>query len=290
MVRRSSTGLRTIGALCGLTALLVLAGACGASFPPARATALLTIVPPAITDTQHAQIADGQHVVFTPVDLEAEPAQRVYVHLTESNTTPTAADPMWGAMAKAGARVIVLAHPTVDAEPDLQITAIPELLATLLRHLARSAPTDGWEAFLTSEQDTSIEETIEWDKIIIAGHRDGASRAALLGSQHPVDRTVLFSGTLRPTDFNDPSAPPDDRIVVFNNSEDELSSREALWVALGVPTEETKIATQAELDDPSFSLDGNRFISGLEPIDGFNVRNDWQHTRYRKLWEYVCCE
>ncbi len=269
--------------LCLLTVLLLLASACGASSPPARNTALLTIIPPSVTSTQHSDSIDGEHVVFTPVDLDADPAQRVYVHLTESNTTPTAADPMWGVMANAGARVIVLAHDTIDSA-ESNAEPIPEILAALLRHLNSSAPTDGWNAFLTSEQDTSIEATLAWDKLIIAGHRDGAGRAAYFGARHETARVVLFSG---PTEFESTAR---SHVIAFNHADDQLTDRESLWKSVGVPAQETRWSTAADLDQPASSITGNRFVSELEPIDGFNPRNDWQHRRYQSLWEYVCCE
>lgn len=268
-----------------LTVLLVLASACGASSPPARGTALLTIVPPSITQTTNADAIDGQHVVFTPVELEAAPAQRIYVHLTSSNTTPTAADPMWGVMANAGARVIVLAHDTVDSEaPEDAHVEVPEILATLLRHLNKTAPADGWDPFLTDRQDTSIEETIAWENVIIAGHRDGADRAAALASAYPVDRAVLLSGPLAE---GPPISAP---VIAVNHSEDDLAAREAVWESLGLSAGEARWASPADIEQPASSMEGNRFVSELEPIDGFNPRNDWQHRRYKSLWEYVCCE
>ena len=283
-----------------LTALL-LASACGASSPPARGTALLTIVPPAITETKHSGITDGQHVVFTPVDLDAPASQRIYVHLTESNTTPTAADPMWGVMANAGARVIVLAHqtldvtevqcevncPSADEEFEIRSAHIPELLTTLLQHLAASAPADGWDAFLSS---SGSSEAVTWDNIILAGHRDGAGRAAYLGSTHPVDRVVLFGGPIDKRYFDEAATDVDDRVIAFSNAEDLAPDREPIWESVGVPTNETRWSTASDLDQSASSLRGNRFISEIAPIDGFNPRNDWQHRRYQSLWEYVCCE
>lgn len=282
--------MKSVRRILQLMVVLVLASSCGASSPPARNTALLTIVPPAVTATTHADNIDGQHVVFTPVDLDAASAQRVYVHLTSANTTPTAADPMWGVMANAGARVIVLAHDTVDREtPEAAHSDVPEILATLLRHLEMSAPSDGWDSFLTSRQDTSIEETtslenIAWENVIIAGHRDGADRAAALAAAHPVSRAVLLSGPL------EEGAPLSVPVLALNHSDDDLSAREAIWKSLGLNDEPTRWTSPAELDQFASTVEGNQFVSELEPIDGFNPRNDWQHRRYRSLWEYVCCE
>ena len=283
--------LPVLRVLPALVALALVAAACGASSPPARQTALLSIIPPAMTTTVHADTIDGEHVVFTPVDLNADAARRVYVHLTESNTTPTPADPMWGAMANAGARVIVLAHDTLDGQAlEDDVRAIPEVLATLLGHLDDSAPADGWDAFLGNAPESAPEDAVAWDRVIIAGHRDGADRAALLGSEFPTDRVVLFAGPLNVDLAAGSGATTGSKILTFASTSDDLAALEQRWDALDVPTEATRFSSGADGQASSVDFEGNRFLSELTPIDGFNPRNDWQHRRYQALWEYVCCE
>ena len=71
-----ATSIPALRVLPALVALALVAAACGASSPPARQTALLSIIPPAMTTTVHADTIDGEHVVFTPVDLNADAARR----------------------------------------------------------------------------------------------------------------------------------------------------------------------------------------------------------------------
>lgn len=219
------------------------------------------------------QPLDGRHLVITPVDLDAAAAEHVYVHLPQRGTTPVAADPVWGALADAGTRVVVLAYNPVERTDGFDQQATVEAqLAALLGHLAETAPADGWQSFMADEQ-------VEWPNVFISGNRDGADVALAIADSHPVGRAVFFSG---PTEMPAKAQAANDTRYAFGHTEDELESRQAIWTAAGVP-EPTKTIT-GEVDPT-----GNRFVSELALTDGFNERNDWQNRRYIALWQYFCC-
>lgn len=256
----------------------LIAAACGASEPPERASELLTIVAPS-DDT-----IGGRHVVFTPVDLSGEPAQRIYVHLTQRGTTPVAADPMWGVMTRAGARVIVLAHHPIDSEAAAPGAAdIETELHNVLTHIVETAPNDGWNDFIAADDDGVV-----WERVIIAGHRDGADLAATIANEHPVFRAVYFSGPTNPATADSLAFADDDASrFAFGHRADDHETRDQILTAAGVPLAETIIGSIEQLGE---GLTGNRIVSELDLIDGFNERNDWQHRRYAAVWEYLCCE
>jgi len=66
----------------------------------------------------------------------------------------------------------------------------------LLVYLAAHDPAGGWAAFLQGDHP-------RWDKIIIAGHSQGAGHAAFLGKRFPLAGVLMFSG-------------PQDYLKVFN--------------------------------------------------------------------------
>ncbi|WNG41422.1 hypothetical protein F0U61_52820 [Archangium violaceum] len=63
-------------------------------------------------------------------------------------------------------------------------------------------PAGGWGAYLTPSNCTGTKNTaipcdIVWNKLIVAGHSQGAGHAAVIGKDHPVDTVVMLAG---PTD------------------------------------------------------------------------------------------
>ncbi|MEO6520200.1 MAG: hypothetical protein ABIN91_00855 [Mucilaginibacter sp.] len=64
-------------------------------------------------------------------------------------------------------------------------------ITMLMIYLAKTRPSEGWEQFL---KDGSL----IWDKVVVAGHSQGAGHAAYIGTQFKVHRVIMFSG---PQDF-----------------------------------------------------------------------------------------
>jgi pimeloyl-ACP methyl ester carboxylesterase len=56
-----------------------------------------------------------------------------------------------------------------------------------LRYLVRNDPGQGWEEYLR-------EDAIQWDKIIVGGHSQGAGHAAYFGKKFKLNRVLIFSG------------------------------------------------------------------------------------------------
>ncbi len=61
----------------------------------------------------------------------------------------------------------------------------------LLLYLSKKYPGQGWQQYVKSN-------TIQWQRITVAGHSQGAGHAAYLGKKFPVDRVLIFAG---PQDF-----------------------------------------------------------------------------------------
>lgn len=85
------------------------------------------------------------------------------------------------------------------------VNSIVNRFRQLLVHLVKQDPTGQWSEFSRNGQ-------IQWDKIIVAGHSQGAGHAAYLGKHFPVSRVVLFAG-------------PQDYLVNYKSPADWLSEK-----------------------------------------------------------------
>ncbi|WP_029414957.1 BPSS1187 family protein [Brevundimonas bacteroides] len=111
-------------------------------------------------------------------------------------------------------------------------------LEDLIRHLDRTFPTEGWGRVLASGQ-------LDWSRITMAGHSQGAGHAAYLGKLFSLDRTVMFSGPsdvgLTPTTLAPwlslPNVTPAGRQFGFTHTGDELVPLALVsqnWTLLGL--------------------------------------------------------
>jgi hypothetical protein len=74
-------------------------------------------------------------------------------------------------------------HPKVNVSP---ANSILNRLQKLLVYLVNNRPGQGWNQFYSNGE-------IQWDKIIVTGHSQGASLSGILGKEFPVKRVVMFS-------------------------------------------------------------------------------------------------
>jgi hypothetical protein len=122
-------------------------------------------------------------------------------------------------------------HPTVSVNLS---NSINNRLAKLLQWLINKYPSGGWDQYYSSNQ-------IQWSKIIVAGHSQGASLAGVMGQAYPLKRVVMFSvmdvldsGKI-PNWVNDETKGP--RYYAFFHTKDELvsfTSAQVGWDKLGM--------------------------------------------------------
>jgi len=92
----------------------------------------------------------------------------------------------------------------------------------LLLYLSGKFPEQGWQQYTKGK-------SIQWPKIIVAGHSQGAGHAAYLGKKFPVNRVLIFAG-------------PQDFLVQFN--------KPAGWVFQKSITSPSKYFAFLHLQDP----------------------------------------
>jgi hypothetical protein len=107
-------------------------------------------------------------------------------------------------------------------------------LRALVAHLHANYPTEGWDRFLFGGNP-------DWQRIIVAGHSQGAGHAAYIGKMYLVDRIGMFAG---PGDapgsrwLDLPAVTPAERMYGLAHQGDELVSLSralANWDRLGLP-------------------------------------------------------
>lgn len=74
-------------------------------------------------------------------------------------------------------------HPSVSVNVS---NSILNRLEKLLQYLIATYPTGGWDQYYSGGQ-------IQWSKIIVSGHSQGASLAGIMGKEFPVKRVVMWS-------------------------------------------------------------------------------------------------
>jgi hypothetical protein len=142
---------------------------------------------------------------------------------------------------------------------DLPAESIVSRLTELLRYLAKNHPNDGWEGYLLPDG------TLNWSRIAVGGHSQGAGMAAFIAKEHQVYRVVLFSS---PWDFHAPnqmlspwlSKPPATPMnrwyAAYHVREPMAPLIQRAYAALGIPPAQIHALT-LEPNRSAVSLAGN---------------------------------
>jgi len=119
---------------------------------------------------------------------------------------------------------------------DSPAESIVNRLTKLLQYLAMQHPHEGWDGYVAGG-------TLDWSRIAVAGHSQGAGMAAFIAKDHEVCRVLLFSS---PWDFHapdeqlaawlsKPSATPLDRWYAVYHAREPMAALIArAYVALGI--------------------------------------------------------
>lgn len=130
---------------------------------------------------------------------------------------------------------------TAKAPPPItnpRAEAIVSRFTALLKYLAQTRPEEDWGRYLDGDQ-------IDWKRIVVAGHSQGAGMAALIAKDHETRRVVLFSSPWDPTVQHTPapwlykpSATPMDRwYAEYNVHEETRKLIVNAYGALAIPTD-----------------------------------------------------
>ncbi|HEV7351564.1 MAG TPA: hypothetical protein VGN74_00345 [Brevundimonas sp.] len=178
-------------------------------------------------------------------------------------------------------------------------------LEDLVRYLSQTYPAEGWGQLLLAGQ-------LNWSRITVAGHSQGAGHAAYLGKMRSLDRIVMFSG---PSDLGPgnaslarwPSLPnltPASRQYGFTHVADDLTPLALVdtnWTLLGMAA----FGPTASVDGATPPYGGSRrLVTGAPPnpdpggptpspthaspvVDAFTPRDAEGRPAYRPVWVHL---
>jgi hypothetical protein len=174
-------------------------------------------VDPSETDARIKSI-HGKHVAF--LDTTVKPINRLLLMIVGTDASADHNIPFFNFAASMGYHVISLDYKNTvittvcsnsndsacfnnfrqeimfgtPVSPQVEVdsaNSIYHRFYALLSYLAKNYPQQGWTQYVNNN-------AIQWQKIIVAGHSQGAGHAAFIGKKFPVYRVLIFAG---PQDF-----------------------------------------------------------------------------------------
>ena len=168
-----------------------------------------------------------------------------------------------------------------------------------LNHLASNYPSENWSQFMNGN-------AIDWTKVIVAGHSQGAGHAAYLAHFYPVQRAILMSGPNEYMNehnsvaswFFEPSITADSNYYGFANIYDEVSFSNQLttWGVLGANNygDSVTVVNNGCPYNYSHMLYTNELFSGgITPnhnctaVDNFVPFGGNGVPEYEEAWKYM---
>ncbi len=169
----------------------------------------------------------------------------------------------------------------------------------LLQYLDNNYPSENWGQFFSGN-------TIDWTKIITAGHSQGSGHATYLGHIYPVKRVIMFSGPNEYMDNYNRIAPwfatnnvtPDSNYYAFGNTNDEVSFDHQLqvWDKIGL----TNYGDTIDIDNNNCPYNSRKmlysnslFSGGITPnhnstmVDNFTPKDGNGKPIYEEVWKYM---
>ena len=146
-----------------------------------------------------------------------------------------------------------------DRHPNVSVNvpnSIINRLEKVLQYVNTIHPSGGWDQYLSGGQ-------LQWNKIIVSGHSQGASLSGILGKEFPVKRVVMWSVI----DFLDSGNIPDwvnnttnnEKYYAFIHAKDELvpfTRAQLGWDKLGM----TEYGSMSSIDCNSYPFNNTHIL------------------------------
>ena len=189
----------------------------------------------------------------------------------------------------------------IDVSPEITVDpadCIIYRLKRLFQYLAKRDPGSGWSRYCDGNE-------IRYDRLIVAGHSQGAGHAAFIARSQKVRGVIFFSG---PDDYIDFQGQPAkwtfgpftthvSSFCAFLHAKDEIGIFEyqrAILMAMGITGPATMINEKADISHPR----GQFLCTSLPPakpgcyhnstiVDGYVPLRDKDHSVYEDLWLYL---
>lgn len=179
---------------------------------------------------------------------------------------------------------IMFGTPVSDSVNVDSTNSIINRFTKLLQYLVKNDPNGGWGEFINGDK-------VQWGKIVVGGHSQGAGHSAYIGKHFNVSRVLMFSG---PQDyrvaFNSPalwlsgkSATPLNRYYSFLHINDQYVVARQLANDATVMGMATPDSTHVE---PNIPLQTNKHIL-VNNIATGNAHMSTLLPVFKNVWEYM---
>lgn len=274
---------------------------------------------PAQYQSTDVEIRDEGLDVIALHKTQSGKRDELVVFMHGKNGQPSNSLRILGAAAYAGHRVIGLQHFTLPEVPDYCEAIYPSKMSACaeevhaakiygselnsfielsdkrsimgrihyrLSELHSLYPEEGWSRyFQVMEEGTDHENYLNWEHIIVAGFSAGASRAAMIGRNHPTAGVVLHSGLQGHLSWILEGATPGTNHFAFAHVGEEFDQITTNWTHLQIPGLNTDLpAETARLSLMKIDkLQTHRFISDIEPVWDLCPFDDPPHSSLAQL-------
>jgi len=181
--------------------------------------------------------------------------------------------------------------------PDIQVDSnhyLMKRVKDLLVYLENNASEDNWGKYLDSKKE------VRWEKVILAGHGEGATNASYMGKLVNLSRVINFAPIPEIIEFNNKLAPwvsmdgltPQHRYYVFYQERDTNSIDTNFYDELGF----TKFGDRTMVEDASYPYKltrdlSTRFISGYNHTitvkDNVTPIEPNGKPKFERVWVYM---
>lgn len=179
-------------------------------------------------------------------------------------------------------REIVLGEPVSDLVKIDKANSIEDRIESLMAHLSKTDP-KRWQKFLKGKK-------IDWSKVVVIGHSQGAGHAAFLAKLHPLKRTVLFAG---PQDsskegvanwIKGPSATAGKNYFAFLHKKDTFDSGLQIQVNRTLIGDPKATVASVDLEPPKSGDKSQILVTDAKVGD---PHNSLIQPPFEKIWLYL---
>jgi hypothetical protein len=154
-----------------------------------------------------------------------------------------------------------------DAGPEASVSqanSIDNRIEKLIEYLAHQHPAEGWDAYHAAGA------VVDWTRVAVGGHSQGAGMAAFIAKQRTVMRVALWSGpgdyvtatqTFAPWIFTPGATPPRRWYAMVHRDEPGAERLLAAYGALGIPGPPAGA-------NPASLAEAHQFVVTLPPSPG----------------------
>ena len=172
------------------------------------------------------------------------------------------------------------------------VNSICHRLQQFLMYLTKHYPEQGWQEYIKDS-------TIQWEKVIAAGHSQGAGHAAYLGKRFRMAKVLIFSG---PQDYlsyfnmpagwlSDCSATEPSRYVAFLHVRDPYDFRKQRMNCETLMQIKNTDTMQVSEPDTLMVMPGEPVNKGRQilvtDVQTSNPHGSVLEPRFHKVWEYM---